>query len=131
VVINRLPNEIFSYRYREIKMVASFLPTSRTLQPFDSFPPNLTWLLEIAFWRTEASNSCQGLSINYVSNFILGCLWFKVRFFDEIVYCEYIYCAKFQNKQRRSTNYPYWTLEKVGLNNIKFEFFFQVWCPKE
>ncbi len=77
-------------------MEASFLPTSRILQPFDSFPPNLTWLLEIAFWRnwrtggledwrTEASTSCQGLSINYVSNFILGCLWFKVKFFDEIV----------------------------------------------
>ncbi len=45
-------------------MEASFIPTSRTLQPFDPFPPNLVWLLKIALQRSEASTSYQGASIN-------------------------------------------------------------------
>ncbi len=30
-------------------------------------------------------------------------------------YYEYICCAQFPNKQRKSTNYPGWSLQKVGL----------------
>ncbi len=38
------------------------LSSSRTLQPFDFFPPKLIWLLEITFWRTEASTSMPSYS---------------------------------------------------------------------
>ncbi len=53
-----------------IKMQASILPTSRTHQPFDFHRPKMVLLLKIAFWRTEASTSYQGLSINSVNKFL-------------------------------------------------------------
>ncbi len=36
---NRLPNEIFRYQSRKIKIVDSLTPSSRTQQPFDSCLP--------------------------------------------------------------------------------------------
>ncbi len=71
--------------------------------------------------------------LDRVSYLYKGKRWTHGLFGKNGPYCEYIYCVKFQNKQRRSTNYPYWTLEKVGLKyaeqnlNRTWDICFQIW----
>jgi hypothetical protein len=64
--ISKFPNLV-------LKLVASFIPITRTQESFEITHPNLVEMLRMDYWRIDKIASYQEVSTSYVSNCFTRC----------------------------------------------------------